>query len=129
MMSSGSLVRESPAPLIAIVILSHDRPDTLAEALASVRAQTFTDYEIFVVSNGESDGMRQQTWAAADAHRAQYFALDKGSVSIARNLGLAKARGEWIAFLDDDDVVEVMDMRRRPAYSATHANRLRHKTA
>jgi glycosyltransferase involved in cell wall biosynthesis len=103
-MSSASLVGESPAPFISIVIPSHNRPDTLAEALASVRAQTFTDYEIIVVSNGESDGMRQQTRAVANAHRAQYFVLDEGSVSIARNFGLAKARGEWIAFLDDDDI-------------------------
>lgn len=39
--------------LISVVIPTHNRPEMLAEALASVRAQTFTDYELIVVSNGE----------------------------------------------------------------------------
>jgi cellulose synthase/poly-beta-1,6-N-acetylglucosamine synthase-like glycosyltransferase len=81
-MLSTSLAQRPSAPLISVIIPTHNRPDTLAEALASVQAQTFTDYEIIVVSNGESDGMRHQTHAVAVAHRAQYFALDKGSVSI-----------------------------------------------
>src|SRR5258707_1170448 len=50
---------EESSPLVPVVIPTHNRPDMLAEALASVRAQTFTDYEIIVVSNGESDEARR----------------------------------------------------------------------
>jgi glycosyltransferase involved in cell wall biosynthesis len=69
-----------------------------------VRAQTFTDYEIIVVSNGESDAMRERSHAVAAVHDCRYFALPKGNVSVARNFAIASAKGEWIAFVDDDDL-------------------------
>src|SRR5215831_10648251 len=74
----------------------------LAEAIASVRAQTFTDYEIIVVSNGESNDLRRASRTAAAG--CLYLELDKGNVSSARNAGIKHARGEWVAFLDDDDL-------------------------
>jgi glycosyltransferase involved in cell wall biosynthesis len=74
----------------------------LAEAFESVLAQTFTDYEIIVVSNGENAEMRGRSRYVAAGWT--YVALDRGNVSIARNAGVAMAKGEWIAFLDDDDV-------------------------
>src|SRR5258706_3413956 len=76
----------------------------LAETLASVRAQTFTDYEIIVVSNGESDDIRQASRESATAYDARYFALPDGNASVARNFGIEHAKGEWIALLDDDDL-------------------------
>jgi len=76
----------------------------LAEALASVRAQTFTDYEIIVVSNGESGETQARSHAAAARHGARYFSLPIGNLSIARNFGIGEAKGAWIAFLDDDDI-------------------------
>jgi len=91
-------------PLVSVVVPTHNRPEMLAEALASVRAQTFTDYEIIVVSNGENDDMRGQSRACATSYGARYFELSEGNVSIARNYGVNQAYGEWIAFLDDDDL-------------------------
>jgi glycosyltransferase involved in cell wall biosynthesis len=91
-------------PLVSIVVPTHNRPDWLAEALASIRAQTFTDYEVIVVSNGENGDMRKKSQAAAAIHKCWYFALDQGNVAVARNFGVKRARGEWIAFLDDDDI-------------------------
>lgn len=91
-------------PLVSVVVPTRNRPEMLAEALASVRAQTFTDYEIIVVSNGESRLSRGESRAAASAHGARYFALRRGNISAARNHGVAQASGEWIAFLDDDDI-------------------------
>lgn len=100
-------------PLISVVIPTHNRPELLAEAIASVRAQTFTDYEIIVVSNGESTGMRQQSLAAATSFDARYFALDEGNLPAARNFGIEQADGEWIAFLDDDDLWLPEKLRRQ----------------
>src|SRR5258708_2486713 len=91
-------------PLVSVVIPTHNRPEMLAEAITSVRAQTFTDYEIIVVSNGESDDMRRASRKVATAHDGRYFALHQGNVSGARNFGVEHAKGEWIAFLDDDDL-------------------------
>jgi glycosyltransferase involved in cell wall biosynthesis len=91
-------------PFVSVVIPTHNRPEMLAEALASVRAQTFTDYEIIVVSNGESAEIRHASHEVAAAHDCRYFTLRDGNVSAARNFGIAQARGDWIAFLDDDDL-------------------------
>jgi glycosyltransferase involved in cell wall biosynthesis len=91
-------------PLISVVIPTHNRAEMLAEALASVQAQTFKDYEIIVVSNGESDDMRRSSRAIVAAHDGRYFALAEGNASAARNFGIEQARGQWIAFLDDDDL-------------------------
>jgi glycosyltransferase involved in cell wall biosynthesis len=89
---------------VSIIIPTHDRPEMLAEALASVRAQTFTDYEIVVVSNGEHHQQQRLSAAVAATFDARYFELETGNVSAARNFGIEKARGKWIAFLDDDDL-------------------------
>ncbi len=89
---------------VSCIIPTHNRPEMLIEALASVRAQTFTDYEIIVVSNGEGNEMRAASLAIATYFDAVYVALAEGNVSRARNFGIAQAKGEWIAFLDDDDI-------------------------
>jgi glycosyltransferase involved in cell wall biosynthesis len=89
---------------VSVIVPTHDRPEMLAEALASVRAQTFTDYEIVVVSNGEHHQQQRLSAAVAAKFDASYFALETSNVSAARNFGIEKARGEWIAFLDDDDL-------------------------
>jgi glycosyltransferase involved in cell wall biosynthesis len=90
-------------PLVSVVIPTHHRSDMLAEALASVRAQTFTNYEIIVVSNGEMPENRKRSEAVTTAAGAAWSALPFGNSSAARNFGVAQAKGDWIAFLDDDD--------------------------
>jgi glycosyltransferase involved in cell wall biosynthesis len=76
----------------------------LSETLTSVRAQTFTDFEIIVVSNGESHDMRERSMAVATLAGAVWISLPKGNVSAARNFGIEQAKGDWIAFVDDDDL-------------------------
>src|SRR5260370_3206764 len=88
-------------PLVSVVIPTHNRPEMLAEAIASVRAQTFTDYEIIVVSNGETDDMRRAIRKFAAAHEAVYVALDDGNVCSARNLVIEPATRERIPVLYD----------------------------
>jgi glycosyltransferase involved in cell wall biosynthesis len=90
-------------PLISVVIPTHNRPEMLAEAVDSVRAQTFADYEIIVVSNGETDDMRRASRKVAAVLDSTYLEFDDGNVCSARNAGIERANGEWIAFLDDDD--------------------------
>jgi glycosyltransferase involved in cell wall biosynthesis len=90
------------APLVSVVIPTHNRSHFLAQAIDSVRAQTFTDYEIIVVSNGESDENRRASQTVA--HDCIYLSLADSNLSVARNAGIERARGEWIAFLDDDDL-------------------------
>ncbi len=91
-------------PLVSVVVPTRNRAGFLAEALATIRAQTFTDYEIIVVSNGEDWDMRKRSKSVALLHDALWFSLEQGNVSRARNFGVEQSKGEWIAFLDDDDL-------------------------
>jgi glycosyltransferase involved in cell wall biosynthesis len=90
-------------PLISVVIPTHNRSAMLAEAVASVRAQTFKNYEIIVVSNGETEIAQRASERIAASHSCKYLRIEQGNRCLARNAGAEAARGEWIAILDDDD--------------------------
>ena len=87
-------------PALSIIIPTKDRPELLVRALRSVAAQTFGDHEILVVDDGDGSGA-----AAAEAFDPAIRTLATGGAGQvpARNLGVSLARGERIAFLDDDD--------------------------
>jgi glycosyltransferase involved in cell wall biosynthesis len=87
--------------LFSVVIPTFNRRDLLRETLASVWAQTCTDFEVIVVDNGSTDGTGDDLAAARDRLTA-VFQDDQGPGG-ARNAGIARAQGEYIAFLDSDD--------------------------
>jgi glycosyltransferase involved in cell wall biosynthesis len=86
-------------PEVTAVITTHARPEHVREAVASVRAETFKNLECMVVDDGGSYE------PAGDAGIEVRVLRGSGlGVARARNLGLAAARGEFVIFLDDDDV-------------------------
>lgn len=91
--------------MISVVIPTHNRADLLPRAIKSVQAQTWTDLEIVVVSDGSEDDTKSVVEALAkdDARIKfiEYFPAKGGNV--ARNTGIENASGEYVAFLDDDD--------------------------
>ena len=89
--------------IVSVVIPTRNRPQLVKRAVNSVRAQTLQELEIIVVIDGE-DRATLKTLAAIAEPRLQIVRLpeSKGG-GAARNVGIAHARGEWIAFLDDDD--------------------------
>lgn len=90
-------------PRVSVVIPTHNRADLLREAIASVRDQTFADWEIIVVDDHSNDHTREVVESFGD-NRVRYIQNEgKNGPSVARNLGIANARGDCIAFLDDDD--------------------------
>jgi len=93
-------------PLVSIVLPTYDRLPLLREAVASVRAQTFADWELVVVDDGSTDGTRAYLEAlATDDTRVRPLALPhSGTATIARSAGVSASRGDWIAFLDSDDL-------------------------
>ena len=96
-------------PIASIVITTHNRPELVARAIASARAQTMSDLEVIVVD----DGSRPPFEADIADDRVRVIRRENaGGPSAARNTGLAAARGEWITFLDDDDTL-APDMLRR----------------
>ena len=91
-------------PHFSVVIPAYNRARFLPECLDSVLAQTFTDWECIVVDDGSTDGTRELVadYIRRDS-RFRYLWQENAGASAARNAGIERARGEWIAFLDSDD--------------------------
>jgi GT2 family glycosyltransferase len=90
-------------PHVSVVVPSHNRARLLRRTLRSILAQHMTDLEVIVVDDGSTDDT-QAVASAADPRVRVLRNETPGGVSAARNRGIAAARGEWIAFCDDDDL-------------------------
>ena len=91
------------APFFSVVIPVYNRAALLWRALGSVRAQTFQDFEIVVVDDGSTDNPDAVVKAFADP-RIRLLRQDNAGGGAARNRGIDEAKGDFIAFLDSDDV-------------------------
>ena len=91
-------------PVVSVVIPTYKHAEHVLETLDSVFAQTFTGYEIVVVNDGSPDDTAERLRPLAEAGRIRYFEQPNAGQSSARNRGVAAAGGEFIAFLDDDDL-------------------------
>lgn len=91
---------------VSVIVPVYNTGKWLSRCIDSILAQTFTDYELLLIDDGSTDGsgIICDEYAAEDK-RIRVFHKMNGGVSSARNLGLWKARGEWIFFADADDVV------------------------
>lgn len=90
-------------PRVSVILPTRDRLDKLRCALASVERQRFRDFEIIVVDDGSTDDTA--SWLHSQCFTAQVLRMETtGGAAHARNQGLARARGELIEFLDDDDL-------------------------
>ncbi|MHC4524871.1 MAG: glycosyltransferase family 2 protein, partial [Planctomycetota bacterium] len=90
-------------PIVSVIIPTYNAKELLAEAIDSVLSQTLSDLELLVIDDGSTDGTAEAVRAIDDT-RIRYFYKDNGGVSSARNMGLDKAFGKYIAFLDSDDL-------------------------
>lgn len=88
--------------LFSVVIPTHNRLALLRQALASVRSQRFGNYEIIVVDDGSTDGTAEALAGELDGLR--FVIQPNRGPSAARNLGAKVARGDYLAFLDSDDL-------------------------
>jgi glycosyltransferase involved in cell wall biosynthesis len=90
-------------PRVSVVVPSRNRARLLQRTLRSISAQHLGDLEVVVVDDGSTD----DTGAAAEAADPRVRVIrnrEPAGVSVARNRGIAAARGDWIAFCDDDDL-------------------------
>jgi glycosyltransferase involved in cell wall biosynthesis len=88
---------------VSVIIPSYNSAQWVAEAVDSALAQTTPPAQVMVVDDGSTDGTHRAL-APYVASRVEYIYQQNGGVAVARNTGVARSRGELIAFLDADDV-------------------------
>jgi glycosyltransferase involved in cell wall biosynthesis len=96
--------RLATEPLVSVVLPTRDRPDRLRRAVDSVLAQRYKHWELLVVDDGGTSDSESVVDAAGDP-RLRWTRIDHQGVCAARNTGLARARGEIVAYLDDDNLL------------------------
>ena len=92
-------------PKVSVIIPAYNAMAFLPETLESVMKQTFTDFEVLIVNDGSSDHIVEWANQVTDP-RVKLISQENQRVSAARNTGIAHAQGEYIAFLDADDLWE-----------------------
>jgi glycosyltransferase involved in cell wall biosynthesis len=101
------MVSVGPRPRVSVVIAFLNAERYLAEAIQSVVAQTYEDWELFLVDDGSTDGSAAvaEDYAGRDARITCLHHPDRRNfgASASRNLGMRNARGEYLAYLDADD--------------------------
>ena len=93
-------------PTVSAVITTFNRCEIVAEAIESVFGQTRKVQELIVVDDGSSDATESSVLNAFKSSRipSRYLKKENGGMASALNKGIVEATGEWIAFLDDDDL-------------------------
>lgn len=103
-------------PKVSVIVPVYNAGDYLANCLKCIAVQDYQDFEVILVDDGSTDGsgLICENFANGD-DRFVVFQKSNGGVSSARNLGIEKAKGEWVYFLDADDWIE-------PAYIRQFVN-------
>ena len=95
----------SPPPSVSIITPAYNAAEFLSQTVASVLAQTWSDFELLIVDDGSTDGTREiaRRWERIDP-RIRILTREHGGPSAARNTAIAQARGAYFALLDSDDL-------------------------
>lgn len=91
-------------PTVSVVIPTYNSAHFLREAIASVHAQQWPALEIIIVDDGSTDDTAAVVNSLAGQGELRFIRQENAGAAAARNAGIAAAQGEWIAFLDADDV-------------------------
>ncbi len=94
----------SETPQVSIITPAYNVSGFIAETLDSVLSQTFKSYEIVLVNDGSPDTIELEKVLAPYFKNIVYIRQENGGTAAARNTAIKAARGEWVAFLDGDDI-------------------------
>lgn len=99
---------DKKAPLVSVVIAYYNAAKTIDETLSSLKKQTFQHFEVIIVNDGSTDNKSIEKLASLDTGDLEVNVISQHNQgpAIARNNGIAKARGKYIISLDADDLVE-----------------------
>jgi glycosyltransferase involved in cell wall biosynthesis len=131
-----SIVEMQVTPLVSVIIIFLNEADFLEEAVDSVLAQTYEQWELLLVDDGSSDGSTQIALKYCARNHAKICYLEHPGhknlgMSASRNLGILHANGKYIAFLDADDVwlpeklqFQIQIMESQPTAGMVYGNTL-----
>jgi glycosyltransferase involved in cell wall biosynthesis len=115
-------------PTVSVVIPTYNRSDYILEAVESVLAQTYHDYEIIVVDDGSTDDTDKVLGPLIKDGKIRYVYQENLNKSAARNHGIRLAKGKYIAFLDSDDLFlpkklekQVLFLDKNPEIALVHS--------
>lgn len=91
-------------PLVSIILITYNRKDLLKETIESILAQTYTNYELIVVDNYSNYDFIGFIESFHSDKIQAYQNHNNGTIAINRNYGIKKAKGDYLAFCDDDDL-------------------------
>ena len=90
-------------PDVSVVVPTYNAAETLLETIESVRRQTLSAIELIVIDDGSTDDTSRLLGTVHDP-RLQVFSYPNAGIAAARNRGLERARGEFVSFIDADDL-------------------------
>lgn len=90
-------------PLVSVVVPAYNAEDTVLQTIHSICRQTFTDFEILVIDDGSTDSTVARLQTVRDS-RLQILRYPNGGLAAARNRGIEKSVGEFVSFIDADDL-------------------------
>lgn len=90
-------------PIISVIIPAYNAQRTILETIQSLQQQTFSDFEIVVINDGSTDGTVELLKQIAEP-RLKVFSYENGGLPVARNRGIDRATGDYITFIDADDL-------------------------
>ena len=93
-------------PLVSIIMPSYNHAKYIAETIESIRQQTYSSWELIIVDDGSDDNTEEIIHTIND-QRINFYKEGRINVAgIIKNIGLSKSKGEFIAFIDSDDLWE-----------------------
>lgn len=92
-------------PFFSIIIPTYNRAHTIRRTVNSCLLQEFADFEVIIVDDGSTDNTREIIQDLQYDNRVKYFKIENSERAVARNHGISMARGEYLTFLDSDDLL------------------------
>lgn len=114
------------SPLVSIIIPTYNAENYISETIRSIENQNYTNWELIIIDDGSKDSTKKliSKFALIDK-RIKYFYQNNQGSPIAKNLGLSIAKGDYIQFLDADDIIsydkifeQVLELENNPGHVA-----------
>ena len=115
--------------LVSIIMPAFNSSKTILDSINSVQSQTYQNWEMIIIDDGSTDNTKDIITPFLSDYRIKYLRQLNSGPSIARNNGINKAKGKYLAFLDSDDLwkpnkleIQIKYLHNNPTYGLIHTN-------